>query len=103
MVRDRSPPLLNRLTIRVDRPSVPGGSKTASVPSPIVRANAFRASDTTVQLSDGSKAGPAGDLDSAGGTARLPELRPAEGTGPGEPEPVPSAFIRGIRAMGIAY
>lgn len=34
---------------------------------------------------------------------RLPRLRPAEGTGPDEPEPVPSAFIRGIRAMAVEY
>jgi cholest-4-en-3-one 26-monooxygenase len=34
---------------------------------------------------------------------RLPGLKTAEGTGPGEPKPVPSAFIRGIRSMPVEY
>jgi cytochrome P450 family 142 subfamily A polypeptide 1 len=35
--------------------------------------------------------------------ARLPDLRHAEGTGPDQPAPAPSAFIRGIRHMPVEY
>jgi cytochrome P450 family 142 subfamily A polypeptide 1 len=34
---------------------------------------------------------------------RLPDLRLAAGTGPDEPKPAPSAFIRGIREMAVEY